>query len=447
MEPEQARRRASSSREPARAVALSSVDPLGASPRPTGVGELDRVLSGGLAPGSLTLLYGEPGVGKSTLALQVLLSTALLGSTALLVSAEETPAAVRARAGRLGTVPAALLILSATDLDDALAAIEEHRPSLVVLDSIQTLRAAGAPGTAGSLAQVRAVVEQLGEAARSSGAAVVVIGHVTKEGDPAGPRSLEHLVDTVLAFDGDRHHRLRFARAVKHRFGPTGELGLFEMTAAGLVTLADPGALLAAERRHEVPGSAVTALLEGSRPLLVEVQALVARPTGGGGRTSASGVDARRLASLLAVLECRVGIELAGLDVFVSATGGLRASEPAADLAIALAVASAAAGIALPESLLVVGEVGLAGEVREVGGVDRRLAEAERLGYRAAIAPVSSPAVSADLEVLRVTSVTEAVVAARRWRHGAPGTATNSHSLGAAPPGTLSAWSTVPAAS
>ncbi|MGH9081833.1 MAG: AAA family ATPase, partial [Acidimicrobiales bacterium] len=273
----------------ARAVPLSTVDRRLAEPVPTGIAEVDRVLAGGLVPGSVTLLFGEPGVGKSTLLLQALVSVSGRGRRALLVSAEESAPQVRARSERLGPSPEELYVLATTDLATAVAAGWELRPSLVVVDSVQTVsdRALAAPP--GALSQVRTCVDAFSRMARESGTAVVLVGHVTKEGDPAGPRALEHLADTVVAFEGDRHHSLRMLRAVKHRFGPAGEVGLFEMGEEGLVDVADPGPLLLGDRRADVPGSAVTTLVEGRRALAVEIQALACGPVGGPPRRTALG--------------------------------------------------------------------------------------------------------------------------------------------------------------
>ncbi len=439
--------------EPVPVVPLAGVDPVGSDPVPTGVPEVDRVLNGGLLPGSMTLVFGEPGVGKSTLLLQVLVTAAARCGPVLLVSAEESAAQVRARATRLGVLPEGLLIVATSSLDDALDAVVDLQPSLVVVDSIQTLVDRSLPGAPGSLAQVRACLDQLDEAAKVSGAAIVLVGHVTKDGDLAGPRSLEHLVDTVVSFEGDRHHSLRLLRAVKHRFGPTGEVGLFEMGEAGLEPVADAGPLLLGDRRSEVPGSAVTVALQGRRPLVVEVQAL-ACSGGGNARRSAQGLDAPRLGMLLAVLECRAGVQVGGLEIYASAAGGIRVTEPAADLAVTLALASAVAGVALPPGLVAFGEIGLAGEVRSVPGIEQRLREAARLGFTHALVPEGADrptrtdqAVPAfeQMTVRGVRTVADALVTARNLEAqpvvagaGGPGT-------GDLPTGTIPSWSTAAA--
>jgi len=397
----------------ARPVPLASVDPTAGRPHPTGIGEVDRVLGGGLLAGSVTLVFGEPGVGKSTLLLQVLAAAAGGGRTALLVSAEESAVQVRSRAGRLGPLPGSLLVSATSDLAAADDAVGSLGPDLVVVDSIQTVADPAVAGPAGSLAQVRACADRLTRRAKEQGTTVVLVGQVTKDGDLAGPRALEHLVDTVLAIEGDRHHSLRLLRAVKHRFGATGEVGLFELGDLGMRAVDDPGPLLLGDRRAEVAGSAVAPLLQGSRPLLVELQALAASGAPGGPRRNTQGVDPRRLAMVLAVLECRAGVALGPVELFVSAAGGIRAVEPAADLPLALALASAADGTALPEDLVSFGEIGLAGEVRSVPGAPRRLAEAARLGFTRALVPAGGPPGPPGVRVVPVRTVAEAVRAAR----------------------------------
>lgn len=395
-------------------VPLAAVDPDGGRPLPTGLAEVDRVLSGGLVPGSVTLLYGEPGVGKSTLLAQVLMTVAGSGRRALLVSAEESGPQARVRAQRLGEVPEELLLSVTRDVAAAARAVEDWRPELVVVDSVQTVSRGAGAVAAGSLAEVRACAEVLAEVARSTGAAVILVGHVTKEGTLAGPRVLEHLVDTVVALEGDRHHSLRLLRALKHRHGPTGEIGLLEIGPGGLGEVGDPGRLLLGDRLASVPGSAVAPLLHGRRPLLVEIQALACVGGPGVGRRTAQGLDGTRVSTVLAVLECRAGVVLGETEIFVSVTGGLRVGEPAGDLPLALAVASAAAGVALPADLVAFGEVGLAGELRQVLSPGRRLEEAARLGFRRALVPASTGAASAGVEVIPVSTVAEAVAAVRR---------------------------------
>jgi len=379
-------------------------------PMSTGIGEVDRVLGGGFVAGSATLVYGPPGVGKSTLLFQVLSSVASMGTDVLLASAEESLVQVSGRAGRIGDVPERLLALEGHDVVAIETAIDRHRPSLVVVDSIQSISDDEVPGAAGSLLQVKACVERLTRLAKSSGVPIVLVGHVTKDGDLAGPRAIEHLVDTVLSFDGDRHHAVRVLTAIKHRFGPSGEVGIFEMRESGLRAVPDPGRLLLGDRLTDVSGSVVVPVLQGRRPLLVEVQALVAH-TATGGRPRALGVDASRVALLMAVLEARAERPMIGRDVFIAAVGGINVTEPAADLAIALALASAANDQAVHFDLVAFGELGLAGELRMVPGADRRLSEAQRAGFTNAIVPASTPdeAIPPGMRVHRVRTLFEAV--------------------------------------
>lgn len=397
--------------EAVKAVALAEVAALGAPSRPTGLAELDRVLGGGLVRGSATLVGGEPGIGKSTLLLQALAAMARQGARCLLVSAEESVQQVRLRAERLAALPPGLWVLSSTDLPGITRAVDELGPDICVVDSIQAVHDPELGSGAGSVTQVRECANALVQLARRRQLSLLVVGHVTKDGALAGPRVLEHVVDTVLSFEGDRHSSLRLLRALKHRFGPTGELGLFEMGEAGLTGVADPSGLLLGDRRSGVPGSIVVPVLEGHRPLLVEVQALVSRvgPAPAPSRRSAQGLDGGRLALVLAVLEQRVGLSMSGADVYASAVGGVRVAEPAADLAVALALASASTGEVLPAHLVAAGEVGLAGELRSVSGLPRRLAEAARLGFRVAVVPESSPDGPPGLVLFRAATLLEAL--------------------------------------
>ncbi|HEX6393316.1 MAG TPA: DNA repair protein RadA [Acidimicrobiales bacterium] len=389
-------------------VALTDVPGQGATPAPTGISELDRVLGGGLVPGSVTLLGGEPGIGKSTLLLQALADMARAGRRCLLVSAEESPAQVRRRAERLSALIPGVWLVGETSLGGIRAAIAEVSPDVVVVDSIQTVWDAEIDSSPGSIAQVRGCAQVLVTLAKSGGPAIVLVGHVTKEGALAGPRVLEHMVDTVLSFDGDRHHALRLLRAVKHRFGSTGELGLFEMTASGLEGVEDAGGLFLADRRSNVPGSVVFPVMEGQRPLLVEIQALEMKTTLPTPRRSASGYDASRLSLLLAVLEKRAGVRLSNRDVYVSVAGGVRVGDPGADLAVCIALASAVTARPVGSGLVVIGEVGLGGEVRQVAHAARRLAEAARLGFETAVVPPSTPK-SPGISTLHVTSLVDAI--------------------------------------
>jgi DNA repair protein RadA/Sms len=399
-------------------VPLADVVADGSAARPTGVGELDRVLGGGLVPGSVTLLGGEPGIGKSTLLLQLLAAVAGTGVRCLLVSAEESAQQVRLRAERLGAAARASVaptgwsgvwVVSETELSALGAAVDDVGPGLLAVDSIQTVFDADVDSAPGSVVQVRHCAHRLVQLAKGRNLAAVLVGHVTKEGTLAGPRVLEHVVDTVLSFEGDRHHALRLVRAVKHRFGATGELGVFEMGEAGLVGVPDAGALFLADRRPGVPGSAVVPAVEGRRPLLVEVQALVARSKLAVPRRSAEGVDAGRLALLAAVLQERAGVSLLERDVYAMAAGGVRVVEPAADLALALAVASARSAVALPADAVACGEVGLGGELRRPGQLERRLSEAARLGFRRAIIPSSAPDPPSGMGAIRAATLAEAV--------------------------------------
>ncbi len=388
---------------------LHDIDAMLGQPQPTGIGELDRVLGGGIVPGSVTLLGGEPGIGKSTLLLQLL---AWWPGPALYVSAEESPQQVRLRAERLGAVRPELWIAAETSLDGILSAIARTSPSLVVVDSIQAIADVGTASAPGSVAQVRDCAQQLVGEAKRRGVPVVLVGHVTKDGSLAGPRVLEHVVDTVLSFEGERHHALRMLRAVKHRFGSTNELGLFEMTGRGLAGVPDPSKLFLADRRAGLAGSVVVPVIEGHRPVLVEIQALTVsiRP-GIPPRRNAQGFDGGRLALLLAVLDRHASLPLGDHDVYVSAVGGMRLSEPGTDLGVTVAVAGAARELPVPDDLVVVGEVGLGGEIRQVIHASRRLAEAARLGYRRAIVPRSCPRVD-GIELVRVATLAQALAGA-----------------------------------
>jgi DNA repair protein RadA/Sms len=376
--------------------------------RSTGVEELDRVLGGGLVSGSVTLLAGEPGMGKSTLLLQSLGAMAAAGRRCLLVTAEESPAQVRLRAERVGALSPELLVAGATDLHHVLAHADAVAPDVLAVDSIQTVVDPNRPGAPGSVTQVRDCAYRLVQLAKERDLATLLVGQVTKEGTVAGPRVLEHVVDTVLSFDGDRGHSLRLLRALKHRFGSTQELGLFDMTGEGLVCVPDASARFLVDRRPGVAGSAVAAVLEGARPVMVEVQALVVDGESPSPRRSGSGVDAQRLSLLLAVLAQRASITMMRADVYASIAGGLRVSEPGLDLALALAAAGAKLGQALPDGLVVVGELGLAGEVRSVPQLERRLAEAARLGFEAALVPPGTPE-QPGIQVLPVRELREAV--------------------------------------
>ncbi len=391
-------------------------------PRPTEVHELDRVLAGGLVPGSVTLLGGEPGIGKSTLVLQVAAALARAGRRVLYVSAEESAPQVRLRADRLGALHDELWLAAEGSLDAVLRHLDLVGPELMVIDSIQTIHTPDLDAPPGTVGQVRACTHQLVQEAKRRGLAVVLVGHVTKDGALAGPRALEHAVDTVLAFEGDRHHALRLLRAVKHRFGSTHELGVFEMTDSGLVAVPDASGMFLADRHAGVPGSVVVPTLDGHRPLLVEIQALVVRTSLPSPRRSAQGLDAGRLPLLLAVLGKRAGVSVADHDVYALAVGGVRVAEPGADLATALAVASAHTGDAVPGDIVACGEVGLGGELRQVAQTVRRLTEAARLGFRRAIVPASAPDPPPGVVALRAATLSDALrLAGVRVEHAIDG--------------------------
>ena len=389
---------------------IDSIDASIGAPIATGITELDSVLGGGLVPGSVTLLGGEPGIGKSTLLLQLL--AAAQGKT-LYVTAEESAQQVRLRAERLGALKDSLWLLPEMSLPHIVRAIDDVQPNLVVVDSIQTVADPELGSTPGSVVQVRGCAHRLVQEAKRRNLPMVLVGHVTKEGGLAGPRVLEHVVDTVLSFEGERHHALRLLRAAKHRFGPTNELGLFEMTEAGLVGVPDASSLFLADRRTGVPGSVVVPTLEGQRPLLVELQALT-NPLSGGvqPRRSAQGVDHGRLSLLLAVLERRARVSLAQHEVYASVVGGIKLNEPGADLGLCLALVSAITNTPLPADLVVCGEVGLAGEVRQVGHISRRITEAARLGFTRAIVPGNSPDTQSGIKLQKATTLSEALAAA-----------------------------------
>jgi DNA repair protein RadA/Sms len=393
----------------ARAVPIGEVDAQFCQPHPTGIPELDRVLGGGLVPGSVTLLGGEPGIGKSTILLQLL---AQWPTRTLYVSAEESAQQVRLRAERLHAVQPHLWLVPETSLPHIIAAIDQVQPHLVVVDSIQSIADPDVPSAPGSVVQVRECAHRLVGEAKRRGVPVVLVGHVTKEGGLAGPRVLEHVVDTVLSFEGDRHHSLRLLRAVKHRFGPTNELGVFEMAGHGLQGVPDASRLFLTDRRTGVAGSAVVPTLEGQRPLLVEVQALTNTIRDGvPPRRSAQGIDPGRLALLLAVLERRARWRVGNQEVFASAVGGVRLTEPGADLPVCLALVSALANQPLPPDLVVFGEVGLAGELRQVAHAPRRLAEAARMGFRRAVVPANTPDGVDGIALTRVATVSQALAA------------------------------------
>jgi DNA repair protein RadA/Sms len=376
------------------------------------VSELDRVLGGGFVEGSTTLLYGEPGIGKSTLALMALRTMSLRGFDVVLIAAEESEPQVAQRARRLGAVPRGLDVAVTSNIDAAVELLQARKRTLCVVDSISAMRDDTLASVAGSVSQVRLGAERLCSVAKMTGTALVLIGHVTKDGELAGPRALEHLVDTVLRIEGDRHGSLRQVRALKHRFAPTGEVGLFEMASEGLRELEDASRLLRGPQL-DVPGVVLTVTNDGSRSFLVEIQALVATSSSTTRRV-AHQVSSQRLALLLAVLESRCGIDTSDLDIFAATAGGLSANEPSVDLALALAVASATLGFAVAPTLVALGEVGLAGELRAVAGLSRRVREAARHGARTVIIPGDGELENElSLEVVRCRSLREAIEIAR----------------------------------
>lgn len=399
-----------------RAVPIGQVPAEAANRQLTGIGELDRVLGGGLVPGAAVLLAGEPGVGKSTLLLSVASTWAQAGRRTLYVTGEESAAQVRLRADRTDALAAELFLAAETDLGTVLGHVEAVKPTLMVVDSVQTITAGDAEGTTGGTAQVREVTAALVRVAKRRGMPVIIVGHVTKDGSIAGPRTMEHLVDVVLNFEGDRHSGFRMVRAVKNRFGPADEVGCFEMAERGIVEVPDPSGLFLTRHAEPMPGTCVTVSLEGQRPLLAEIQSLVcAAPKDTPLRRVSNGVDNSRVAMILAVLARRAQVPLGHSDVYVSTVGGARVTDPASDLAVAIAIASAGLNHAVPQGVIALGEVGLAGDVRRVPGLERRLAEAARLGFTLALVPHNNRNENArmpklhKLDVQQVATVAEAL--------------------------------------
>jgi len=380
-----------------------------ATARKSGVDEFDRVLGGGLVPGAALLLAGEPGVGKSTLLLTV---ASLFGDRALYISGEESPSQVRLRAERVGALAQELYLASENDLGSIITHIDRVEPTLLIIDSIQTIGTSAIDSAPGSVSQIREVSAALIRICKERSISLVLVGHVTKDGSIAGPRLLEHLVDVVLQFEGERHSRLRLIRATKNRFGPSDEVGCFDLNDGGIEGLPDPTGLFTTRHAEPVPGTCVTVALEGRRPLLAEIQALVGSDREidyGNARRVTSGLDNPRTAMTLAVLELRAKVKLSGRDVYVATVGGMRIQEPAADLAVALAVASGAHGLALPSDLIALGEVGLAGEIRRVQGVAQRLIEAFRLGFKRALVPTGSDVKIDGLDIVEVSRLDQAI--------------------------------------
>ncbi len=404
------RRCASRSPNPAaRAVPLSSIEPNLTRHRSTGVDELDRVLGGGVVPGSVTLLAGDPGVGKSTLLLKVAHRWAQSGRRVLYISGEESAGQIRLRADRTGCGGDEVYLAAESDVHTVLDHIATTRPALVIVDSVQTMSTTEADGVAGGVTQVRAVTAALTAAAKANDVALILVGHVTKDGAIAGPRSLEHLVDVVLHFEGDRNGALRMVRGVKNRFGAADEVGCFLLHDNGIDAVADPSHLFLDQRPAPVAGTAITVTLDGKRPLIGEVQALLATPTGGSPRRAVSGIDHARAAMITAVLEKHARLNIAVNDIYLSTVGGMRLTDPSSDLAVAVALASAYANLPLPTTAVMIGEVGLAGDLRRVHGVERRLTEAARQGFTIALIPPGCEAIPQGLHALPAPTVVAAL--------------------------------------
>jgi DNA repair protein RadA/Sms len=379
------------------AIRIGEVDARQAQARSTGVSEFDRVLGGGLVRGAVVLVAGEPGIGKSTLLLDVAARAARQEQTVLYVSGEESAAQIRMRAERIEAMARNLFLAAETDLATVLGHIDQIGPDLVIIDSVQTIASGDVEGAAGNVSQIREVAASLIQLAKSRGISILLVGHVTKDGSIAGPRVLEHLVDVVIQFEGERHSRLRLVRAVKNRYGPTDEVGCFDLSDVGIVGLADPSGLFLSSRDLIVPGTCVMVTLEGRRPLVTEVQALLSATSAPSPRRTTSGLDSSRVAMILAVLDKRANVPVRQADC---------------DLAIALAIASSVSDRALPPSSVAMGEVGLAGEIRAVTGIPRRLAEAARLGFRTAVVPtgaLDAATTPASMEVIEVCDIREAV--------------------------------------
>ncbi|OBK30295.1 DNA repair protein RadA [Mycobacterium asiaticum] len=391
------------------AVPLSAVEPNKSQHRSTGVDELDRVLGGGVVPGSVTLLAGDPGVGKSTLLLEVAHRWAQRGRRALYISGEESAGQVRLRADRIGCGGDEVYLAAESDLHTVLNHIETVRPALVIIDSVQTMSTSEADGVAGGVTQVRAVTAALTAAAKSNGVAMILVGHVTKDGAIAGPRSLEHLVDVVLHFEGDRNGMLRMVRGIKNRFGAADEVGCFLLHDNGIEGVADPSNLFLDQRPAPVPGTAITVTLDGKRPLIGEVQALLATPNSGSPRRAVSGIDHSRAAMITAVLEKHTRLTLAVNDIYLATVGGMRLTDPSSDLAVATALASAYANLALPTTAVMIGEVGLAGDLRPVHGMERRLAEAARQGFNIALIPPGCKTIPSGMRALCAPTIGDAL--------------------------------------
>lgn len=398
-----------------RLTPLNTIQPQAENRIPVGISEFNRVLGGGLVPGELVLIGGDPGIGKSTLILQAAGALAQAGSTIVYVSGEESVQQIKLRADRLGVDSANLLLLAETDLDTILATADATKPGLLVIDSIQTVMIDEIGSAAGSVSQVRESTGRIMQWAKRSDVPTFIVGHVTKEGAIAGPRVLEHMVDAVLYLEGERFHQYRILRAVKNRFGSTDEVGVFEMVNAGLQEVSNPSEAFLQERAANAPGTTVAVTMEGSRPILVEVQALATPSNFSMPRRSGNGLDNNRLQLLVAVLQKRVGLGMGTQDVYANVVGGLRIQEPAADLAVAVAIASSLRDRPVDPATVCIGEIGLAGEIRTVSHLERRLQEASRLGFKRAVIPARSGQKALKnfgLQLISVESVAEAIEAA-----------------------------------
>lgn len=378
----------------------------------TGIQEFDRVLGGGLVPGTLVLIGGDPGIGKSTLMLQALYGLANSGSKVLYVSGEESVRQIRIRSERLSAVSHDLMIVSEIDIESIISMVKSIRPDVLVIDSIQTMFSSDLTSAPGSVSQVRESAVRIMLMAKKTGIPTFLVGHVTKDGAIAGPRLLEHMVDTVLYFEGDRNHVFRILRTVKNRFGSTNEIGVFEMNERGLEEVANPSAVFLSERPENAPGSVVTSSMEGTRPILVELQALAGSTSFGNPRRTILGLDSNRVALLVAVIEKKLGMHLMGHDIFMNVAGGVKVNEPAIDLAIVSAVTSSFLDKPIQDGTLVLGEVGLAGEVRAIGRLEIRVAEAKKMGFKRCLAPDSNLKRMSGIkgiELIGIKRVSEAV--------------------------------------
>ncbi|MBM7766987.1 DNA repair protein RadA [Glutamicibacter nicotianae] len=384
---------------------IAQIDGSEAAFRPSGVSELDRVLGGGLVPAAAILLAGEPGVGKSTLLLDVAAKAAQTGLRVLYLTGEESAAQVKSRAERINAIADTLFLAAETDLALALGQIQEIDPQLLILDSVQTFSSAEVDGAAGGVSQVREVAASIINAAKTRAMSTIMVGHVTKEGSVAGPRLLEHLVDVVCQFDGEKHSRLRILRALKNRYGATDEVGCFDLNEDGIESLTDPSKLFVTRTRNPVPGTCITVTLEGRRPLVAEVQTLLSRSNAPAARRATSGLDAARAQMVVAVLQARAHMDLSSMDSYIATVGGVKIAEPASDLACALALASSMNEFPLPQDFVAFGEVGLAGEVRQVPEISRRITEAQRLGFSFAMAPATPEPLKNIPEGIRVIQV------------------------------------------